>query len=71
MVRAHKLVVLHGTRQLLQVVGSRKAEQDARVLRAIIEQMEYKGLLKGADAHADGQMLAMLTRYLQLVLASA
>ncbi|NQD77925.1 TetR family transcriptional regulator, partial [Pseudomonas sp. CrR7] len=71
LVRAHEQILLHGTRQLLQVVGSRQPEQDAQMLTAIIEQMEYQGLLKDANAQADGQMLAMLTRYLQLVLASA
>lgn len=71
LVRAHEQILLHGTRQLLQVVGSQQPEQDAQMLTAIIEQMEYQGLLRGADAQADGQMLAMLTRYLHLVLASA
>ena len=71
LVCAHEQILLHGTRQLLQVVGSRQPEQDAQMLTAIIEQMEYQGLLKDANAQADGQMLAMLTRYLQLVLASA
>lgn len=71
LVCAHEQILLHGTRQLLQVVGSRQPEQDAQMLTAIIEQMEYQGLLKHAEAQADGPMLAMLTRYLQLVLASA
>ncbi|MNC63672.1 hypothetical protein D3C75_1138160 [compost metagenome] len=53
------------------MVGSQQPEQDAQMLTAIIEQMEYQGLLKDANAQADGQMLAMLSRYLQLVLASA
>jgi DNA-binding transcriptional regulator YbjK len=71
LVCAHEQILLHGARQLLQVVGSQQPEQDAQMLTAIIEQMEYQGLLKDADAQADGQMLAMLTRYLHLVLASA
>ncbi|RAM73045.1 TetR family transcriptional regulator [Pseudomonas putida] len=71
LVCAHEQILLHGTRQLLQVVGSQQPEQDAQMLTAIIEQMEYQGLLKDANAQADGQMLAMLSRYLQLVLASA
>jgi hypothetical protein len=41
------------------------------MLTAIIEQMEYQGLLKDANAQADEQMLAILVRYLQMVLASA
>ncbi|NIE74443.1 TetR family transcriptional regulator [Pantoea sp. Tr-811] len=71
LVQAHEQILLHGARHLLQVVGSRQPEQDAQMLTAIIVQMEYQGLLKDADAQADGQMLAMLTRYLHLVLASA
>ncbi|MFJ9991246.1 TetR/AcrR family transcriptional regulator [Pseudomonas putida] len=70
LVRAHEQILLHGARQMLQVVGSRQPEQDALVLTAIIEQMEYQGLLKEANAQADGQMLAILTRYLHLVLAA-
>lgn len=71
LVCAHEQILLHGARQMLQVVGSRQPEQDAQMLTAIIEQMEYQGLLKGADAQADEQMLAILVRYLQMVLASA
>lgn len=70
LVQAHEQILLHGARQMLQVVGSRQPEQDALVLTAIIEQMEYQGLLKEANAQADGQMLAILTRYLHLVLAA-
>lgn len=71
LVQAHEQILLHGARQILQVVGSRQPEQDAQMLTAIIEQMEYQGLLKDADAQADEQMLAILVRYLQMVLASA
>ena len=71
LVQAHEQILLHGMRQMLQVVGSRHPEQDAQMLTAIIEQMEYQGLLTPADAQTDGQMLAILTRYLHLVLASA
>ncbi|MDF9620859.1 TetR family transcriptional regulator [Pseudomonas entomophila] len=71
LVQAHEQILLHGARQILQVVGSRQPEQDAQMLTAIIEQMEYQGLLKPADAPADEQMLAILVRYLQMVLASA
>jgi DNA-binding transcriptional regulator YbjK len=71
LVQAHEQILLHGARQILQVVGSRQPEQDAQMLTAIIEQMEYQGLLKDANAQADEQMLAILVRYLQMVLASA
>ncbi|MDF9753135.1 DNA-binding transcriptional regulator YbjK [Pseudomonas sp. TE6288] len=71
LVQAHEQILLHGARQILQVVGSRQPEQDAQMLTAIIEQMEYQGLLKDANAQSDGQMLAILVRYLQMVLASA
>lgn len=71
LVQAHEQILLHGARQILQVVGSRQPEQDAQMLTAIIEQMEYQGLLKDVNAQADEQMLAILVRYLQMVLASA
>ncbi|MCO7513521.1 TetR family transcriptional regulator [Pseudomonas guariconensis] len=71
LVCAHEQILLQGARQMLQVVGSRHPEQDAQMLTAIIEQMEYQCLLKDANSQADGQMLAILTRYLHLVLASA
>ncbi|MDV9032151.1 MULTISPECIES: TetR family transcriptional regulator [unclassified Pseudomonas] len=70
LVRAHEQILLHGARQMLEVVGSRQPQQDALVLTAIIEQMEYQGLLDAPDAQADEQMLAILTRYLHLVLAA-
>ena len=70
LVRSHQQILLQGTCQLFQVLGSREPQQDAKVLTAIIGRMEYQGLLKDANAQADGQMLAMLTRYLHLVLAS-
>lgn len=71
LVRLHAQILLRGTCQLLQVVGSRQPQQDAIVLTAIIEQMEYQGLLDTAQPQAEAQMLAILTRYLHLVLASA
>ena len=71
LVRLHAQILLRGTCQLLQVVGSRQPQQDAIVLTAIIEQMEYQGLLDPAQPQAEAQMLAILTRYLHLVLASA
>ncbi|HWD33727.1 MAG TPA: TetR family transcriptional regulator [Pseudomonas sp.] len=71
LVKLHEQILLRGTCQLLQVVGSRQPQQDALVLTAIIEQMEYQGLLDGSHADAQAQMLAILTRYLHLVLAAA
>ncbi|RWU25258.1 TetR family transcriptional regulator [Pseudomonas alkylphenolica] len=70
LVKLHEQILLRGACQLLQVVGSRQPQQDALVLTAIIEQMEYQGLLDGSHADAHAQMLAILTRYLHLVLAA-
>lgn len=70
LVSAHEQILLHGARQMLQVIGSPRPEQDALVLTAIVEQMEYQGLLKPATMQANEQMLAILTRYLHLVLAA-
>ncbi|MNN40559.1 hypothetical protein D3C81_1546370 [compost metagenome] len=70
LVKLHEQILLRGAVQMLQVVGSRQPQQDALVLTAIIEQMEYQGLLDGEQAQAEAPMLAILTRYLHLVLAS-
>ncbi|MDE1166030.1 MAG: TetR family transcriptional regulator [Pseudomonas sp.] len=71
LVRSHQQILLQGTCQLLQVLGSREPQQDAKVLTAIIGRMEYQGLLDTAQPHADDDMLDILTRYMHLVLASA
>ncbi|MEG0965076.1 MAG: TetR family transcriptional regulator [Pseudomonas sp.] len=70
LVKLHEQILLRGAGQMLQVVGSRQPQQDALVLTAIIEQMEYQGLLDASRADAQAQMLAILTRYLHLVLAA-
>ena len=70
LVKLHEQILLRGAGQMLQVVGSRQPQQDALVLTAIIEQMEYQGLLDGSRVDAQAQMLAILTRYLHLVLAA-
>jgi len=51
-----------------EVLGSKQPEQDARVLTAIILQMEYQGLLDGADHLQTEEMRAILSRYLDLVM---
>ncbi|MNM79367.1 putative DNA-binding transcriptional regulator [compost metagenome] len=70
LVKLHEQILLRGAGQMLQVVGSRQPQQDALVLTAIIEQMEYQGLLDDSRVDAQAQMLAILTRYLHLVLAA-
>ncbi|MBJ9976053.1 TetR family transcriptional regulator [Pseudomonas sp. S75] len=70
LVHAHEQILLHGAWQMLEVVGSREPRQDALVLTAIIEQMEYQGLLAAGDPQAQEQTLAILSRYLHLVLAA-
>ncbi len=70
LVRSHQQILLHGTCQLFQVLGSREPQQDAKVLTAIIGRMEYQGLLNDAEPEAEQEMLGILTRYMHLVLAS-
>ncbi len=70
LVRAQQGILLRGACQLLQVLGSREPQQDAKVLTAIIGRMEYQALLAGTSS-PDEDMLAILTRYMHLVLASA
>ncbi|MGV8917498.1 MAG: TetR/AcrR family transcriptional regulator [Pseudomonas sp.] len=71
LVSAHQRILLQGTCQLLQVVGSSQPQQDAQVLTGIICRMEYQGLLDGPQPQADEDMLSILTRYMHLVLGAA
>jgi len=70
LVRAHQQILLQGTRQLFEVLGSREPQEDAKVLTAIIGRMEYQGLLNDAEPVGEVEMLGILNRYLHLVLAS-
>ena len=70
LVRSHQQILLQGSCQLFQVLGSREPHQDAKVLTAIIGRMEYQGLLNDAEPDAEEEMLSILTRYMLLVLAS-
>ncbi len=70
LVRSHQQILLQGTCQLFQVLGSPEPQQDAKVLTAIIGRMEYQGLLNEAQPLAEDEMLGILTRYMHLVLAS-
>lgn len=68
LVRSHRQILLRGVTHFFQVLGSTQPEQDAKVLTGIVERMEYQGLIDGA-AHLDSaDMLALLKRYLYLVL---
>ena len=70
LVRAHEQIFLQGCCQIFQVLGSKQPQQDANVLTAIIGRMEYHGLLDGAQPLADHDRLAIVTRYMHLVLAA-
>ena len=70
LVRSHQQILLQGTCQLFEVLGSQEPQQDAKVLTAIIGRMEYQGLLNDAEPAAEAEMLGILNRYMHLVLAS-
>src|SRR5690606_12190311 len=68
LVRAHRQILQQGVTHFFEVLGSRQPEQDAVLLTATIVRMEYQGLRDGVD-HLDSQeMLAILKRYMNLVL---
>lgn len=69
LVRAHRQILLQGVSQFCQVLGSRQPEQDAKLLTAIIGWMEYQGLLDGIEQLDNEDMLAILKRYMHVVLA--
>jgi DNA-binding transcriptional regulator YbjK len=68
LVRSHRQILQQGATHFFEVLGSKQPEQDAKVLTGIVERMEYQGLIDGA-AHLDStDMLALLKRYMYLVL---
>lgn len=70
LVAAHRQILLQGSIQFLQVIGSAHPQQDAQVLTAIIGRMEYQGLLDGPRFDANDEMFAILTRHMHLVLGA-
>lgn len=68
LLRAHRQILLQGVTHFFEVLGSQQAEQDAKLLTAIIVRMEYQGLLDGIEHLDSEEMLAMLNRYMHLVL---
>jgi DNA-binding transcriptional regulator YbjK len=71
LVSAHQEILLQGTCQFLQVMGSARPLQDAQVLTGIMCRMEYQALLHGPQPDADEENLGILTRQLHLVLGTA
>lgn len=68
LVRSHRQILQQGVTHFFEVLGSRQPEQDAKVLTGIIERMEYQGLIDGVDHLDNEDMLAILKRYMYLVL---
>lgn len=64
----HRRILSLGVVHFFEVLGSKQPEQDAKVLTAIILQMEYQGLLDGAEHLQVDEMRAILGRYLDLVM---
>ncbi len=71
LVAAHQQILVQGSAQFLEVMGSAQPHVDAQVLTGLISRMEYQGLLNGPQPHADEEMLATLTRQMHLVLGTA
>ena len=70
LVTAHQQILLQGSAQFLEVMGSAQPLVDAQVLTGIIGRMEYQGLLEGPRPDADDEMLAIVTRQMHLVLGT-
>ena len=68
LVRSHRQILQQGVTHFFQVLGSRHASEDAKVLTGIVERMEYQGLIDGAANMDSADMLALLKRYIYLVL---
>ena len=65
---AHRQILQQGITHFFVAIGSRQPEQDAVLLTATIMQMEYQGLLDGVENLDSQAMLAILKRYMNLVL---
>ena len=68
LMRAHRQILEQGVTHFFEVLGSRQPEQDAVLLTATIVRMEYQGLLDGVENLDSQGMLAILKRYMNLVL---
>lgn len=68
LVRAHRQILQQGVTHFFEVLGSQQPEQDAVLLTAAIVRMEYQGLLDGVEQLDSEGMLAILKRYMNLVL---
>ncbi|MEK1943100.1 MAG: TetR family transcriptional regulator [Pseudomonas sp.] len=68
LVRSHRQILQQGATHFFEVLGSQEPEQDAKLLTGIVERMEYQGLIDGAQNLNAVDMLAVLKRYLYLVL---
>ncbi len=68
LVRSHRQILQQGATHFFEVLGSKQPEQDAKVLTGIVERMEYQGLIDGAANLDSTDMLALLKRYMYLVL---
>lgn len=68
LVRAQGQILLQGTTRFFTLIGSKQPIEDATVLTTVVERMEYQGLIEGVDALDIEAMLAILKRYMYLVL---
>lgn len=65
---AHRGILSQGAEHFFQVLGTEEPVEDAKVLTAIILQMEYQGLVGGVDNLDINEMRAVLRRYFHLVM---
>ena len=65
---AHRQILSQGAAHFFAVLGSAEPEGDARLLTALILQMEYQGLLDGVEQLDVAAMRVQLRRYLYLVM---
>ncbi|WP_339487406.1 TetR/AcrR family transcriptional regulator [Pseudomonas sp. EL_65y_Pfl2_R95] len=68
LVRAQQQILLHGATRFFTLIGSKHPLEDATLLTTVVERMEYQGLIEGVDALDIEAMLAILKRYMYLVL---
>lgn len=68
LVRSHRLILQQGVTHFFQVLGSNHPVEDAKLFTGIVERLEYQGLIDGPANMDSAEMLALLKRYIYLVL---
>lgn len=68
LLRAQAQILLQGATRFFALLGSQHPLEDATLLTTVVERMEYRGLIEGVERLDNEAVLAILKRYMYLVL---